>query len=266
MSVATKIGIQLNCKLGGEAWAVEIPLNTPLMVIGFDTYHDSSRKGHSVGGFVASLNRYLTRWYSQVSFHQTGGWQEMSDTMGVHLSNALKEYYKHNRTLPQIILIYRDGVSDGQIKHVVDYELEQLKSVIDKTYNAQVRIGFIIVNKRISTRFFKSEKGSIGNPPPGTVIDSEVTRPGRYDFFLVSQSVRQGTVSPTQYNVIFDTSGLPPEHMQRLSYKLTHLYFNWPGTIRVPAPCQYAHKLAFLAGQSLHNNPSEALADTLFYL
>ena len=30
---------------------------------------------------------------------------------------------------------------------------------------------------------------------------------------------------------------------KRLAYKLTHLYFNWPGTVRVPAPCQYAHKL-----------------------
>ena len=28
MSVCTKIGIQLNCKLGGEAWAVEIPVST----------------------------------------------------------------------------------------------------------------------------------------------------------------------------------------------------------------------------------------------
>ncbi|EDO28197.1 predicted protein, partial [Nematostella vectensis] len=26
MSVCTKIGIQLNCKLGGEAWAVDIPV------------------------------------------------------------------------------------------------------------------------------------------------------------------------------------------------------------------------------------------------
>ena len=26
---------------------------------------------------------------------------------------------------------------------------------------------------------------------------------------------------------------------------MTHMYFNWPGTVRVPAPCQYAHKLAY---------------------
>lgn len=50
----------------------------------------------------------------------------------------------------------------------------------------------------------------------------------RYDFFLVSQSVRQGTVTPTHFNVIFDTSGLRPDHMQRLTYKLCHLYYNWP--------------------------------------
>ena len=50
----------------------------------------------------------------------------------------------------------------------------------------------------------------------------------RYDFFLASQSVRQGTVTPTHFNVIYDTSGLKPDHMQRLTYKLCHLYYNWP--------------------------------------
>ena len=58
--------------------------------------------------------------------------------------------------------------------------------------------------------------------------------------------MNQGTVNPTSYNVVKDTSGLLPKHIQALTYKLTHLYYNWPGTVRVPAPCQYAHKLAFL--------------------
>ena len=74
----------------------------------------------------------------------------------------------------------------------------------------------------------------------------------RYDFFLVSQSVNQGTVNPTSYNVVKDTSGLLPKHIQALIYKLTHLYYNWPGTVRVPAPCQYAHKLAFLVSNDMH--------------
>ena len=61
MSVCTKIGIQLNCKLGGEVWAVEIPVKN-IMVIGIDVYHDSLTKGKSIGGFVASTNASLTRY------------------------------------------------------------------------------------------------------------------------------------------------------------------------------------------------------------
>ena len=61
MSVATKIGIQLNCKLGGEVWGCEIPVKN-LMVVGIDVYHDSLTKGKSIGGFVASTNQTLTRY------------------------------------------------------------------------------------------------------------------------------------------------------------------------------------------------------------
>lgn len=42
--------------------------------------------------------------------------------------------------------------------------------------------------------------------------------------------------------------------------------FKLQGTIRVPAPCQYAHKLAFLVGQSIHRDPSPALSDRLYFL
>lgn len=60
----------------------------------------------------------------------------------------------------------------------------------------------------------------------------------RFDFFLVSQHVRQGTVSPTHYVVVHDNSNWDVDKLQCLSYKMTHLYYNWPGTVRVPAPCQ----------------------------
>jgi aubergine-like protein len=36
MSVATKVAMQLNCKLGGELWAVEVPVKN-LMVVGIDS-------------------------------------------------------------------------------------------------------------------------------------------------------------------------------------------------------------------------------------
>merc|ERR1712168_1749922 len=108
---------------------------------------------------------------------------------------------------------------------------------------ADLKFTYIIVSKRHNTRFFRMN-GKPSNPPSGTVVDSDVTLPERYDFFLVSQSVNQGTVNPTSYNVVKDTSGLLPKHIQALTYKLTHLYYNWPaggrahhrGSVATPGP------------------------------
>lgn len=114
--------------------------------------------------------------------------------------------------------------------------------------------------------FFNFQRDGLGNPSPGTVVDSHVTRRNYYDFFLVPQSVREGTVTPTHYIVVHDTSNLETDHMQRLTYKLCHLYYNWPGTIRVPAPCQYAHKLVYQIGQNIQAEPDKSLSNILFYL
>ena len=58
---------------------------------------------------------------------------------------------------------------------------------------------------------------------------------GLEDLFVV---LFQGTVTPTHYIVIHDTASMKTDRVQQLTYKLCHLYYNWPGTIRVPAPCQ----------------------------
>ena len=31
---------------------------------------------------------------------------------------------------------------------------------------------------------------------------------------------------------------------ENLTYSLCYMYSNWSGSIKVPAPCQYAHKIA----------------------
>ncbi|KAK2562296.1 Piwi-like protein 1 [Acropora cervicornis] len=218
MSVSTKIAIQLNCKLGGEAWALEIPT----MVVGIDTYHDSSAKGRSVGGFVASVNQTLTKYYSRVSFQHTG--MEFIDALKTNMTAALRRYQEVNRDLPERIMIYRDGVGDGQLRTVVEHEVPQLKASFSEVSGGyKPKFSVIIVKKRISARLFNKGDGvNLTNPPPGTVVDTDITRKDWFDFFL--------------------------------------------GTVRVPAPCQYAHKLAFLVGQSLHKPPSHELADKLFFL
>lgn len=267
-SVTAKIALQINCKLGGELWAVEIPLRG-LMVCGIDVYHDASGRGNSVAAFVASLNKYASRWYSKAIIQRPR--QEVIDGLKHSFTESLKKYYEVNNALPERIIIYRDGVGDGQLRFVADHEMPQLiscfgmfEAVHGAPYNPKFTV--VIVSKRINIRFFQADSRCLENPNPGTVLDHTITRQTWPDFYLVSQHVRHGTVSPTHYIVVHGHTELKPDHIQRLSYKLTHMYYNWPGTIRVPAPCQYAHKLAYLVGQNIRAEPSQKLCDRLFYL
>ncbi|XP_045133074.1 piwi-like protein Ago3 [Portunus trituberculatus] len=261
-AVTQKIVLQINCKLGGELWALKIPLNG-LMVCGVDVYHDSCQRGSSVVGFVASMNQTLTKWYSNVSFQHTG--DEIVHKLKIHLLESLRHYHKIHHALPRSIILYRDGVSEGQLKIVEGHEIPQLTTVFMHFDSYNPKLSYVVVQKRLNTRIFTVSRG-LNNPPPGSIVDNTITSHHWYDFFLVSQHVRQGTVSPTHYIVVQDGSNLKVDHMQRLAYKMTHLYYNWPGTVRVPAPCLYAHKLAYLIGQNVKKDPAVGLCDKLFYL
>ncbi|XP_076107273.1 piwi-like protein 1 [Mytilus galloprovincialis] len=265
-SVSTNIAIQLNCKLGGELWVASMPgMTTGLMIVGIDVFHDK-KNNKSYAGVVCSLNKECTRYFSTVTPQLSG--QELIDGIYVKFAEGLKKYHQVNGHLPGNIVVYRDGVGDGQLDMVMEHEVKQMQGcTVDLYPDVPPKMAVVIVKKRISQRFFSKNHQNYSNPTPGTVVDSALTKSEWMDFFLVSQSVRQGTVSPTHYNVIYNTiTSFTADRFQRLTYKLCHLYYNWPGTIRVPAPCQYAHKLAYLVGQNIRKIPHPALSDRLYFL
>ena len=49
---------------------------------------------------------------------------------------------------------------------------------------------------------------------------------------------------PTHFFVPKNSSDLSKIDLEHLTYALCYYYFNWAGPIKVPAPCQYAHKIA----------------------
>nr|CAD7440665.1 unnamed protein product [Timema bartmani] len=296
-SITQKICLQMNCKLGGSLWRVQIPFKN-VMVCGVDSYHDTESKGKSWAGFVASLDGDMTKWYSRVAVQLPS--QELLDTLLAMLINAIHRYKEENHQFPDKIIFYRDGVGDGQLNTTLKHEIPQIENCFSKICQGYApKLTFVVCQKRINTRIFADLGGSRGgggldNPPPGSIMDHTITRRQWYDFFLVSQHVRQvsegregeelrmsgknassrattslsrkGTVTPTHYVVVYDSANMKPDHVQRFTYKMCHMYYNWPGTIRVPAPCQYAHKLAQLVGTNLKKEFSEQLADRLFFL
>lgn len=61
-----------------------------LMVVGIDTYHDSAKKGRSVGGIVCSMNRNLTRYYSSTTFQMQT--QELVDGACIKLRGTVIQW------------------------------------------------------------------------------------------------------------------------------------------------------------------------------
>jgi aubergine-like protein len=176
---------------------------------------------------------------------------------------ALKQYYQSNgKKKPQSIIIYRDGVGTSQYAEVVSKELPQLIVAIREfDPNWKPEIVALVVNKRVNQRFFLNN----ANPHAGIVVDSSVVW-DHYNFYLMSHNVNAGCMTPTHYNIVVNDSQITAKALYELTYNLCYMYYNWQGGIRVPAPCMYAHKIAYLVGKHTGVAFDPRLAPSFFYL
>lgn len=177
MSVATKVAIQINAKLGGCPWMVELPLNG-LMTIGLDIARDSKNRNCTYAALVATMDlKAQQKFFSTVTSHSSG--EELSSDLAMSITKALKEFRLLHGTLPKRILVYRDGVGEGQTQYVFEHEVKQLRDQLEQIYKSagaeQYRLCFVVVSKRINTRIFA--RGD--NPVSGTVVDNVITLPER---------------------------------------------------------------------------------------
>lgn len=180
-SIATKVLIQMNCKLGGAPWMINLPIKG-VMTIGFDVTHDTTDRSKSYGAFVATMDlKQQVKFFSAVSAHRNG--EEISGNIATHLTKAMLAYREEHGTLPEKVLFYRDGVGDGDIQYVHTIEVLQLEQKLREIYKTSgatdnPKFCFIIVNKRINTRIFLSNR-QVENPKSGTVVDNIITLPER---------------------------------------------------------------------------------------
>lgn len=253
LSVATNIMKQVNSKLGGESIRIKFPKfmqEEKVMVIGIDVCHAGKR---SIVGFVATTNEHCTSAYSDIII-QAKHQELVKKELDRCLTKALDCFASRNQgSLPTKIVIYRDGVGEGMRDQIISKEIKQFKEACKSRYNAAATppsITLVVVNKRINQRMFvQGSDGSVTNPLPGSIIDSNLVENQDsnkcFDFFLVPQQTTQGCVTPTHFFVSLNESlDMSKEDLENLTYSLCYMYSNWSGSIKVPAPCQYAHKIA----------------------
>lgn len=77
---------------------------------------------------------------------------------------------------------------------IIDKEISQFKEALKPIYNSASGIPpitLVVVNKRINQRMFIQNGQKYDNPPPGSIIDSNLveneSKNECFDFFLVPQ-------------------------------------------------------------------------------
>lgn len=211
------ISLKINLKLGGVNQTLDpkrlgIIALSKTMVIGLDVTHpapDSTRSAPSVAAMVASVDANLGQFPCILKL-QKRGIEMVEDHVADMLTTRLEVWQKKNaRQLPENIIVYRDGVSEGQYGLVIDKELKGMREACKVKYPAGKTPNFtiIICGKRHNTRFYPTDTeqtGRTGNPRPGTVVDRGVTEAGNWDFYLQAHFALQGTARPCHYYVIHD--------------------------------------------------------------
>lgn len=183
------VALKVNAKMGGTNHTVYPKTKQKLgiidegktMVVGLDVTHPqpgSKSDSPSVAGIVASVDVNLIQWPGHLRVQQRR-LEIVSDLKNMFVSR-LQLWKKNNRGhLPENIIVFRDGVSEGQYKIVLDQELKAIRAAFEIYGKApKPALSIIIVGKRHHTRFYpKLKDGQKGpsNCEAGTVIDSGVT-------------------------------------------------------------------------------------------
>lgn len=141
----------------------------------------------------------------------------------------LRFFKEKNGALPEKILYYRDGVSEGQFDHVMAVEVRAMENAcreMQQGYDRSVKLSVFVVQKRHHTRFFPgrtgvgSEDRKNNNVPAGTIVDTMITPPNECQFFLVSHQSIQGVAKPTKYCILRDDCNHSMDDLQGLTYNV----------------------------------------------
>ncbi|MCJ1459955.1 hypothetical protein MMC28_010334 [Mycoblastus sanguinarius] len=221
------------------------------MVVGIDVTHPSpgSIEGApSIAGVVASIDSQYAQFPASIRAQKSR--QEMVQYLQDMVEERLKLWQKKNRNaFPANILVYRDGVSEGQYETVLTEELPAFKKAFEKLYpvKQQPKLTIIIVGKRHHTRFFptnpKDADPKTGNPMNGTVVDRGVTMEKGWDFFLQAHTALQGTARPAHYVIVHDEMKLGANQLEQVTHSLCYLFGRATKAVSICPPAYYADLL-----------------------
>ena len=215
-SIWNKILIQICAKVGGVPWTVSDLPTTNSMICGIDINENKDPNISKIVGFVSSIDKQWTRYYSTARVLKEGQdiWTELTKIM----KTSLTQYKTKTGEYPANVIVYRNGASESEKKAILGIEVPQYQKAFEELDIKGTKLAVILVYslslKGDNVKFFNSAGSNISNPEPGTLIDSgiigkagpEFSSGGSSEFYLISQKTLQGTVVPTHYSICFNNT------------------------------------------------------------
>ncbi|KAJ7201035.1 argonaute-like protein [Mycena pura] len=266
------VALKVNIKMGGvnhslDRQSMQWLNEQPTMLVGIDVTHPGpgSAKGTpSIAAVVASTDQYYAQFPASMEIQESK--KEMVTNLKSMILERLQLFNKTNGRLPSRVLVYRDGVSEGQFRTVVEQEMPQIKEAFKSTpvqgYNPQLTI--VICGKRHHTRFYPTEAANAandGNPKAGTVVDRGVTAVYEFDFFLQAHGGLQGTTKPTHYYVVHDEIKFGADALQMLTNSVSYMFARATKAVSLVSPAYYAD-LACERGRCYVHKLLQGLSDS----
>jgi eukaryotic translation initiation factor 2C len=221
----------------------------PCMLVGIDVSHaeaGSNRK--SMAAVVASMNGQASQYVAQISA------QETRLEMVSQLEDIMKKHFdtfksRNSGRMPEHVLVYRDGVADGQFEQVLQRELPAIRGAAQLCGATEdsLKISIVICQKGHHTRLvFEETPGTFINPCPGLVVDSRggsssISSASINEFYLNSHAAIQGTAKPCKYALIHDEIGFKLSELELLTYWTCYLYARCNKSVSYATPAYYAH-------------------------
>jgi len=265
--------LKINAKLGGIN-TILVPENRPklfrepVIFMGATVTHPPAgdNKKPSIAALVASVDGHPSSYTATVRIQQAR--KDVISSLTWMVKDSLINFYRKTAFKPHRIVMYRDGVSEGQFQNVLQNELLAIRQAcVELEEGYRPGITFIVVQKRHHTRLFcadqRDQSGRSGNVPAGTTVDSNITHPTDNDFYLCSHQGIQGTSRPSYYRCLWDDNNLSADELQTLTYQLCHTYARCTRSVSIPAPAYYAHLVAIRA--RYHIIDKEHDVDNNFY-
>ncbi|KAL8715518.1 MAG: hypothetical protein Q9220_000854 [cf. Caloplaca sp. 1 TL-2023] len=252
-NTAANIAKKFNLKLGGLNQVLPRDKlgylqDGKTMLMGMDVTHPSPgsvEDAPSIAGVVASIDGRYGQWPASLRAQKSK--QEIIDNLDEMFGERLDLWRKHNQGhLPERIIIYRDGVSEGQYRTLLQEELPQMRKACQVRYTGgkQPKISIIVCGKRHHTRLYatnpKDANERTGNPQNGTIVDRGITMEHGWDFFLIAHHAIHGTARPTHYVVILDENAMNADGLESMTHSLCYLFGRATKAVSLCPPAYYA--------------------------